>query len=423
MKLSCSEINKMSFHKMTYRGLVFLLVLSFFWLNIFRPRPEILPPVLAVFWLDFIIMLSALILLLFIKFRLRVLLFVLFFSVLLTFPLLDAGLNNKITYIVRMVYFIFFLPVFFQIWFASNVSVPLFFARTIVLSAFPMAIVVFFQLFNFGLITEIIHWIWGTEKLRSINSLSPRVYGTFYNANWFGVYAVFLGICSLGLFRFNEISKWVLFCTVIVSIFFILVSGSRTAFLGASIAMTIGIFVVSIQTGLLRSLTVLLVLLLLGFLSFIFFQYYSDHALARRWVELFSGDGVATAQQRFETWEYSWSRIVENPWLGSGVTSIAHNSYMSTLQVFGIFVGGLIILFVLVLSFASFLLIKKKEAVIVIPVLMSFLAMANTAEFLYVTQIVFLVVPLLMWVFYSFFGRKFVFSHPAPLSFTIYRHR
>ena len=136
-------------------------------------------------------------------------------------------------------------------------------------------------------------------------------------------------------------------------------------------------------------------------ISFLLLDIFVVQSLMKRWLELFSGQIVASAEVRIDYWASSWGRIAERPWFGSGVESIPHNSFLTTLEAFGLIFGGALIGFYCFLIAASWLTVKKEDSLLVVPVLMAFTVMSATAEFFYTTQLIILVVPLFMWVVVS----------------------
>lgn len=393
------------------RRLQLVVVYGLFWLNLLRPNPEIAPAIIAVFWLDAIFVGVALtfLLLALIDGR-RIQRFWVIFSLgmllLALFPLVLGALEGKITYSIRLIYVSVLLPIVFGVWFRCGSKLPILYAKALLLSAVPISAIVFFQLMHIYPVTDWVHWLWGTDKLRSLQSTSPRVYGSFYNANWFGVYSVFLAVCAWGLFYTREIAKLSFALYLILAVAFIVVSGSRTALIGIAVVVVSALLVVSFRRGIRQFIRVtvglflVLAAILFGATRFI------DERFLRRWRELFTGEVVSSADSRFETWVISWSRVLENPLVGTGVMGAPHNSYLATLEAFGFIFGGLVLALYVALVGSSWLLSKRQEATIVVPILMAFSVMAATAEFFYTTQLMILVLPMLMWVIFSFAGER-----------------
>ena len=386
-----------------------VLVSGLFWLNLFRPNPEIAPGVIAVFWLDAVYVGVALTLLMFAlidgrHIKLGWVIFSLGMLLLALFPLVFGAIEYKITYSIRLIYVTVFLPILFGVWFQAGSKVPTLYAKALLFSAAPIGAIVFFQLMHFYPVTDWVHWLWGTDKLRSLQSTSPRVYGSFYNANWFGVYSVFLAVCAWGLFHIRQIGKLSFALHLLLAVAFIVVSGSRTALIGLAVVVVSALLVLGVQRGI-RQFVRVTVGLFLGLVVILFSAgRFLDERFLKRWLELFSGEGVVSAAGRFATWASSWSRVSENPLGGGGVMGIPHNSYLATLEAFGLMFGGLVLGFYVALVGSSWLLAKRQEATIVVPILMAFSVMAGTAEFFYTTQLMILVVPMLMWVVFSFAG-------------------
>lgn len=388
-----------------------VLVFGLFWLNLVRPNPEILPAVIAVFWLDAVYIGVALTFLMFTlidnrRIKLDWVIFSLGMLLLALFPLVFGALDYKMTYSIRLVYVTVFLPIVFGVWFHAGSNVPILYAKSLLFSAVPIGAIVFFQLMHFYPVTDWVHWLWGTDKLRSLQSTSPRVYGSFYNANWFGVYSVFLAVCAWGLFHIRQIGKLSFALHLIVAVAFIVVSGSRTALIGLAVVVVSALLVLGVQRGI-RQFVRVTVGLVLGLVVILFSAgRFLDERFLKRWLELFSGENVFSVDGRLATWASSWSRVSEYPLVGAGVMSISHNSYLTTLEAFGLMFGGLVLGFYVALVGLSWLLAKRQEAMIVVPILMAFSVMAGTAEFFYTTQLMILIVPMLMWVIFSFAGEN-----------------
>lgn len=389
-------------------GACFVTVL--FWANLLRINPEVAPAVISVFWLDAVFIAAAIAILMCALMARRSIkfgwvIFALGIWILAVVPLCFGAFEQKVTYSLRLVFVSFFLPVLFSIWFRTWTSVPIYYARIVVVSAVPVGAIVFFQLLHFFPFTDWVHFLWGSEKLRSLQSSSPRVYGSFLNANWFGVYAVFLAVCTWGLFQMRQIGKYSFAMNLLISFAFILISGSRTAVIGVAVAGASALLVVSAQRS--RFYFVRTTLgMLLGFATILLgVQVLLEGSrLLRRWLELFTGDVVVSAEGRFKTWSISWSRVWDNPVVGSGVSGVPHNSYLATLEAFGLIAGGLVLGLYVALVGSSWVLAKKREASIAVPILTAFSVMALTAEFFYTTQLMILVVPMLMWVVSSLTG-------------------
>lgn len=372
-----------------------------FYLNIFRLHLEFLPPVIATFWLDgLFIILTTVMCLTNVANRSNVkiswIIMVSGSTILSFIPLFAGDFSEKWTFAARLFYFLFFLPILFWPWVSSGKDFLNEYSRALVKSSFLVAVVVFFQLWSFSPFTDLVHLLWGVEKLRSIESMSPRVYGTFYNSNWFGVYSLFVGVAASYLWKTRRLRAFTSIVVLLISFAFLFVSGSRTALLGGLVAMG-SFFLVHLRRG-----EVLVTLKLFSWLfvstSFLFvsIMLFINDKLLRRWNELFNGDGVKSADGRFVTWSESLDKIVQSPFFGNGAHGIAHNSYLTTFEVFGIFIGSIIIGLYLLLVFSVWVRARDDSAFLLFPILMAFSVMSVTAEFFYTTQLMILLVPLLM---------------------------
>lgn len=393
------------------RYIFFMLVVGLFWLNLLRIHPEVFPPVFSVFWLDIVILFTVFLVLVLkstvasiTKNSMYFLLFSIGVAAVSLFPITDGTIDGKITYSMRIIYTFTMLPILFTVFFTSSSNVISLYATTLLTSAIPIGVIVFFQLFYVPQISDAVYWLWGTDKLRSLDHGSPRVYGSFYNANWFGVYSVILAVSVWYLREIKKIGRLLFFSSFSLALGFILVSGSRTSFFGGVVAASVLISTILVQKGVLSAIKMIFWILCGTSFLGIFLLRSTDVSLLRRWQELFSGQGVSSADGRFATWGDSWGRIIESPWLGSGVHGTPHNSFLATLEAFGIISGSILIGFYLLLITWGVILVKKRESLLVLPVILAFTVMAGTAEFFYTTQLVVIVVPLFMWIVITLFG-------------------
>ena len=253
------------------------------------------------------------------------------------------------------------------------------------------------QLFNMPILSKLIHSIYGTSKLRSIWTGYPRVYGTFYNANWFGVYLVFYlsWLNSNIIFKLIGFKKY-MFKLILLSILFV-VSGSRTALIGAFITFILQFISFEgkgkfnlITVGSLALIPTLIVINKIPML-----QKTLDRFLSI--IRIFKEYGFNISQLnpgRWESWMITYKRFLESPLVGSGKGEIiSHNSYLYYLNMFGIIGVFIVILYIgsfklLSNNYGKNLFIKKWERGFIV----SFLVMALTAELFFTTQLMLLLV-------------------------------
>ena len=103
---------------------------------------------------------------------------------------------------------------------------------------FIIFVVSMIQLFAPPVIGDLIHNLYGTTKLRSIWTGYPRVYGTFYNANWFGVYLVFYLAWLNSILLEKKVHFIAYLLRLILLVILFVVAGSRTAIIGAIICLS-----------------------------------------------------------------------------------------------------------------------------------------------------------------------------------------
>ena len=380
-------------------------------LNIFRPYPDFFPEWLQIFWFDAgLIVISAFVLFAFSRsptfmFSFSTFIVALSAIVFLAIPVALQFPHEKLSYFIRLLFFLVVTFVLIKPWARFGYNATLTYAFLIAYSALPMALIVLFQIISIPLFTDMIHFLYGTEKLRDISSVSPRVYGSFYNANWFGVYIVVLFASIVFLYKFKKIGRFISIILVVFGVIFIVLSGSRTALLGLGIAMLLQTvwIIFNSKTSIHRFLSVGF-WIIFGFSGiFVFFNLYGEHRLFRRWkdvlglLDIFKVDSVAG---RLASWKVAFEKFSEEPVFGPGVGIQAHNSYLTTVNVFGVLGILVMAFFGLALTVSLIKNWQKSTSLLAIPVVIAFLIMAITAEFFYTTQAVLLILPMLFWVFH-----------------------
>lgn len=249
--------------------------------------------------------------------------------------------------------------------------------------------------------------IYGSVKLRSLWTGHPRVYGTFYNANWFGVYIMFyfawvVNYASYIKRNFNSID----FLKIIGLFILLIVSGSRTAMIGLLVILFIYVIdnfhfkklilisVISIVINMI--LEKFLIKIELFNKTILRFQVF----ILSIFTEETNTSEIGSIAGRVSSWNLTLEDFLTSPIFGSGNTTsvIAHNSYLHFLNAFGIY--GIIIL-AMILFFMLFKnnsnkQIKKNQ----IPFFRSwnltfipaFLIVSLTAEFFFTTQIMLMII-------------------------------
>ncbi|PID78970.1 hypothetical protein CSB20_12445 [bacterium DOLZORAL124_64_63] len=204
--------------------------------------------------------------------------------------------------------------------------------------------IVLLQLLNPPVLGDLVRMIWGSVKLRDIWHGYPRVYGAFYNANWFGIYLVFmLSVWVSELkdsrdFRMRDMARF----GALMVMFFL--SGSRTALVGAGIVVMLavwplGIFLVRMvrKTRFLVALAVLFVLLGWGSQYLEIFGKLVDRYLSFQAV-LLDGQADNSMVGRISLWREGFTWYEMRPALGYGTLPgdyLPHNSYLSVALAMG----------------------------------------------------------------------------------------
>lgn len=257
------------------------------------------------------------------------------------------------------------------------------------------------QLLDLPVIGTIVHLLYGQYKLRSIWGGYPRIYGTFYNANWFGVYLIFM--VSYFTFKFCKNKNLKLYITQIVcSVGLLLISGSRTSLLGSVLAIVL-ILLMNGKIG-----AILKVCSTIGVLFAIGMSIASKISLfaktLRRFTSyfdiLFSENGTsisAASGSRWAEWVTSWNYYMESPILGNVLGEmIPHNTYIAVLIRFG-FIGALVIIVSLLAILLVTLNTKKHGSYFVLCVafIAALLLVMMSGDYLFTTQIMLVLIILL----------------------------
>ena len=124
------------------------------------------------------------------------------------------------------------------------------------------------QLLAIPVLFDFISIIYGTEKLRTIWTGYARVYGAFYNANWFGVYLLFVISWINEQMISREIKRSRYFISLIFIVIMLVISGSRTAVLGAILVTAIQ-FMRGLRLKKIFTISVVFIPVLIGLVSII----------------------------------------------------------------------------------------------------------------------------------------------------------
>lgn len=225
------------------------------------------------------------------------------------------------------------------------------------------------QFYNPLNINNLISYIYTDEKLRDITTGNARVFGTLYNANWFGVYLSFIVPIAMSSILIPQSKKKVLkvlpIITVIMASIGILLSGSRTAII-VSIIGLLFTFIFSFINKPNYKVVILPVtlILLIGFL------FNNIDLNVKRFDELTSLmksestiGNVQSASGRVVRMEEGMAMFYDNPILGVGLSSTtelnAHNSYVTLLYRHGLIGLFIVLLFYIIYYFSFFNNFKK----------------------------------------------------------------
>lgn len=329
-----------------------------------------------------------------------------FLGVFLLLPLMVHSLETITDYKIwsnygKLIYYCLMFWCFYQVLLKIPNEIKLF-EKTMNYFFWIIFAVAMVQLTDFPILNKIVFEVYNTEKLRTIWTEYARIYSTFYNANWFGVYLVFYfgWLNSRFLYGMENTKKYIVYLIPLITMF--IISGSRTAMIGLIVLLFIQILMAKDSRKVLK-------ILVSGIIVFYLAQYIIDrfeyiNKTIMRFTStietlLYDNFNLAKATPgRVESWAETWDLIKTNPAFGSGqIDFIPHNSYLYFLNMFGFF-GGFVILSAVVIYF----LVKKKKTydnLILKQVnnwqmgfIFSFLVMSFSAEFFFTTQVILLVV-------------------------------
>jgi len=386
---------------------IFAVVIFF---SIVRFHPSFVPDAISVYWFDLVVIPLCLFWMAIEHIKIKGStkeLFWLFFLVspFMFLPALFAEyfvgyFVNLLRFVFYFIYLIFFLMVIEK----AKPSVP-FLVKIIDYSFLVVFLICLIQLFAPPILTDLIHLAFGDDKLRSIWQGYPRLYGTYYNANWFAVYLLFVLTIWVNYFLiYKKNIIWITYrlLPLIVLLFF---SGSRSGII-VSVFILVASFLFfrhSVKRVLLYTFGITL---LSGFTLYIFdltLSWFELDRLIGRFnvlVLLIAGDFQSdiSLMGRFESQMRAIELIKEKPFLGYGDRPgilVPHNSILTLLLSFG-FVGSIsITLFSLIIVIKALIVKTRttqdiffKRCFIFFSIGLGVLMMA--ADFVYTSQVMFL---------------------------------
>jgi len=333
-----------------YKKLLYIILFSIF----LRPHFSFLSGFYATFMFDILIILLIFIFMILILFKkvdniwLEIFPFLFSIIFLLMIPvLLNVFLDYyPIKSLINIFILIYYILVYYiLVYLIKNIDQPFVFVKQFLDFTFLFIfIIAIIQLINPPFLGNFINLVYGTVKLRTLWSGYPRVYSTFYNANWFGVYLVFY---SLGIFisYSHNFIKWKEFIIkVFMLVILFILSGSRTSVLGLLGGLVFNLLInlkasKLIYSTMFFSLVVLFINFLNDKITFIsktldrFFFLFNNF----RYIFI---DPSFLAEGRFLSWMKAYKLFLEEPVFGYGDNSVAgvpHNSYLTILLNYGLF--------------------------------------------------------------------------------------
>jgi len=238
-------------------------------------------------------------------------------------------------------YFYYFL-VFFLGYISGTIFETKRFERIFLSIGGLVIFIAILQYYNPMNVQNLISLVYTDEKLRSVHTSNPRVFGSMYNANWFGVFTAIWTSYLFHLFsnsRFKSSVLWFLF--LLYGFFGVYISGSRTAFI-----LTIIGIIVSIIFSLYKNFNVKKVVILLTFISGLNVLLSIASENSKRFNEFYLAikDGnlleVSSFEGRVSTMSDSMDYALINPLTGIGFGNfyslLPHNSYLLIFIQFGI---------------------------------------------------------------------------------------
>ena len=424
-------------HKVHVCSMTRLLLFSLFLLVFLRPHPEAFGSLLAVYLFDLAVVCSLVLAMLIAGERrglpssaapwcgmgFMALIFLYVILLLHAEPVLvfEASKIAYYLFFVVAVLYVFISP-------ASNVRWQL--NGTLDAMVFLLAAIAVIQLFEVAIVNDLVGSIWGTKKLRGLSSSSPRVFSSFYNANWLGIVAAMLLVTyarRIMLFHRAKAMNWVL---AFLCLFLLLVSGARSGLLAMLVGLTLlfGGRLLSRRLRLISFRHIFLSFVVGAFCVALSWSALSDNKRITEVIAFVStGDlsSIPSAAIRIDQWQQSVYAISNSPLFGLGGVGEAlspHNSFLFMALLFGL-VGAVMVMLV----FASLIAALSKgfgKGGFAAPLISILLVGSFTAEFFFTTQVMlafFLI--LACWYESGFIHRRIDGTSFEVLAFRRYSHQ
>lgn len=216
-------------------------------------------------------------------------------------------------------------------------------------------LLVLVQLLDPPVMGSLAYMFWGEDKLRPLASGYPRVYGTFFNANWFGVFVAW--VLTYAVARWSELAHRPVRLGLLVAaaVFLLAASGSRTGIISTVVGITVTLILRPggreggpgrRGAGMAR-ITVVAVAAVVITGVIVAIQRLELHRLAGRFIDLWlllmdpAATEVSTLNARVAAWTKAYSIFRGSPIFGVGGSTQSagvspHNGYLSMLMNFGV---------------------------------------------------------------------------------------
>lgn len=265
-----------------------------------------------------------------------------------------------------------------------------------------VVVVALFQLLDPPVLGQLVRQIWGSDKLRAIWNGYPRIYATFFNANWFGVYLTFTAAhwigrtITSGHVTAGQIGRG----AVLVALLFL--SGSRTGLVGTAVVVAAGSpwwLAALWRARVSRGVGVMLVVVVAGVA---YGAQYLDvfGKLVDRYVAfqalLIEGQSDSSVSSRLSLWREGAELHAQRRLLGYGALpgeSLPHNSYLTVALSMGLPTLLLTLGFATILvvqALVRVVLYRRSEDLTFVLFSLALAVVGVSGEYFYASQVVLL---------------------------------